>query len=103
MAGQPLGAPAPSSPSVPLPASQRPRLRVAATSRTRRIHGVFLLGSELATVYSSRRAADGQGVSMTVGSGSLVLTGSMTPTQARAMARALAAAAEASEAQGGAA
>lgn len=103
MAGQPLGAPAPLSQAVPLSAPQPAPLRVLAASRTRRNHGVFLLGSELATVYSSRRAADGRGVSMTVGSGSLVLTGSMTPTQARAMARALAAAAEASEAQGGAA
>lgn len=103
MAGQSLGAPAPLSSPVPLPAPQRAPLRVMASSRTRRNHGVFLLGSELASVYSSRRAADGQGVCMTVGNGSLVLTGSMTPTQARAMARALTAAASAAEAQGGAA
>ena len=97
MAGQPLGAPALHSPAS-LPEAQRGLHRVTASSRTRRNHGVFLLGSELATVYSSRRASDGHGVSMAVGAGSMVVTGSMTATQARAMARALMAAASATEA-----
>lgn len=99
MAGQPLGAPALLSPAS-VPAPQRAPHRVMASSRTRRNHGVFLLGDELATVYSSRRASDGHGVSMAVGAGSLVLTGSMTASQARAMARALIAAASAVELQG---
>ena len=104
MAGQSTGALAPLS-LESLPAPQSAPHRVMATSRKRRNHGVFLLGDELATVYSSRRVADGQGMGLglTVGNGSLVLTCSMTPTQARAMAYALAAAATAAEAQGGAA
>ena len=103
MAGQLIGAPAPQSPasfSAPLRAVIR---APAASSRTRRNHGVFLLGHELASVYSSRRASadlERLGVSMSVGAGSLVLTGSMTATQARAMARALMAAAAAVESQG---
>lgn len=102
MAGASTGALAPNS----LPrssTSQRSPRRVIAVSRTRCNHGVFLLGNELATVYSSRRSAESLGVSMSVGSGSLVLTGSMTANQARAMARALVAAASAAEQQGGAA
>ena len=99
MAGTTLGAHAPNSPASSS-APQRAPLRVVATSRTRRNHGVFLLGNELATVYSSRRSAESLGVSMSVGSGSLVLTGSMTALQARRMAQALLAAALAAETQG---
>ncbi len=78
---------------------------VPADTRTRRNHGVFLFGAEVAAVYSTRRASDGHGVSMTVGHGSLMLTGSLTPKQARMMARALDAAADAAAAvqEGGAA
>lgn len=97
MAGQSLRATAPLSPSSFLASPDAPR-RVLAASRTRRNHGVFLIGDELATVYSSRRSADSFGVSMTVGNGALVLTGSMTPAQARAMAAALNAAACAADA-----
>ncbi|MEO8059825.1 MAG: hypothetical protein ABI671_16040 [Burkholderiales bacterium] len=99
MAGQSLGAHAPLSPAS-LHAPRGAPYRVLASSRTRRNHGVFLLGDELATVYSSRRTADNLAVCMSVGSGSLVLTGSMSTTQARAMARALMAAASAAETQG---
>ena len=99
MAGQPLGATALLSPASH-PEAQRAPHRVMASSRTRRNHGVFQLGDEQATVYSSRRASEGHGVSMAVGTGSLVLTGSMTASQARAMARALIAAASAVELQG---
>jgi hypothetical protein len=101
MAGPSLGAHAPNSPALSDPL--RVPSHAAASSRTRRNHGVFMLGNELASIYSSRRAADGLGVSMAVGCGSLVLTGSMTSTQARAMACALVAAAQAAEVQGGAA
>ena len=99
MAGTSLGAKAPLS-SSPFSAPERAPHRVIASSRTRRNHGVFLLGNELTTVYSSRRECDALGVSMSVGSGSLVLTGSMTSTQARAMARALIAAANAVDGTG---
>ena len=99
MAGQLIGAPAPQSPVSHHEAQRAPR-RVIASSRRRLNHGVFQLGNELASVYSSRRASDGHGVSMAVGTGSLVLTGSMTASQARAMARALIAAASAVESQG---
>lgn len=99
MAGTSIGAPAPLSPAS-FSAPQCAPPGVIASTRTRRNHGVFRLGNEVASVYSSRRVPDGLGVSMTVGNGSLVFTGSMTATQARAMARALMAAACASEAQG---
>lgn len=104
MAGTSHGATAPvsvASVSTPL----RAPYRVPASSRTRRNHGVFLLGNELATVYSSRRELDDLGVTLTVGNGPLLLTGSITPAQARAMACALVAAATAAEAvqKGGAA
>lgn len=92
MAGQTLGALAPNA-SAHLLAPQCAVPRGAVSSRTRRNHGVFMLGEELASIYSSRRVADELGVSMAVGCGSLVLTGSMTPRQARAMAGALMAAA----------
>lgn len=103
MAGISLGAP---SPDFALPRNEAKRMLrlVPASSRTRRNHGVFLFGGELASVYSSRREADGLGVILTVGQGPLTLTGAMTPTQARGMASALQAAAAAFEArQGGAA
>lgn len=102
MAVPTLGADAPavspspsSSTSTPaVPAAGKLRL-VPGTTRTRRNHGVFMLGSELASVYSSRRETDGRGVILTVGAGALVLNGAMTPTQARSLARALEAAASA--------
>ena len=96
MAGTSLGAPAPLS-IAPVCAPTRAPHRVPTASRTRRNHGVFLLGNELATVYSSRREQDCLGVTITVGNGPLVLTGSFTSTQARVMAEALVAAAAAVE------
>lgn len=102
MAGKPIGATAPQS-SINFSSPDRAPQRVVASSRTRRNHGAFLLGDELATIYSSRRTADTRGVSMTVGNGDLSLSGTMTPTQARAMANGLIAAAYAAEVVGGAA
>jgi hypothetical protein len=90
MAGISSGA---STPSIPTP-------RITS-SRTRLNHGVFRLGDELATVYSSRRSTDCLGVTLSLGTGALVLTGSMTAAQARVMARALLAAAAAAESKGG--
>lgn len=99
MAGISLGACSPASSSPALPAPHATLHRVpAASSRTRRNHGVFLLGNELATVDSSRRRGDACSVMLTVGSGTPLLVGGMTPAQARAMARALVVAAEAAEA-----
>lgn len=102
MAGQPIGAIAPNI-SDTLSAPVRTSHRVIALSRTRRNHGAFLVGNELTTVYSSRRTSEGRGVTVSVGNGSMLLTGSMTPVQARAFANALTAAAAAVDAQGGAA
>jgi hypothetical protein len=102
MAGQTLGALAPNA-SAHLMAPHCAAPRTATSTRTRRNHGVFMLADELASVYSSRRMADELGASMAVGCGSLVLTGSMTPSQSRAMAGTLISAARASEAVGGAA
>lgn len=102
MAVHPLGASAPNSPASH-PTQPRRLIRVPASSRTRINHGVFLFGTEVAAVYSTRRASDGHGVSMTVGHGSVSLTGNLTPTQARMMARALEAAAAAAESTTGAA
>jgi hypothetical protein len=83
--------------------SQRPLFRIVGSSRTRRNHGAFLIGSELATVYSSRRTCEGRGVTVSVGNGQSLLSGGMSPHQARALATALMAAAAAVDAQGGAA
>lgn len=98
MAGISLGAcsPASSSPA-PQAAPKRPTLRLAASSRTRRNHGVFMVGDQLATVCSTRRAGDAHGVLLQFGAGHLVLNGTMTPAQAQQMARALTAAAAAAD------
>lgn len=102
MAGTPLGASAPTLPTSEQ-SPKRPTLQAAST-RTRRHHGDFPTGSAVSTLHSSRRQTDGLGVTLTVGAGSLALTSQMTPTQARAVARGLLAAATAADqAQGGAA
>jgi hypothetical protein len=100
MAGQHLGAPPPASPRSPSsPTEQRQALHLVATcgTRTRRNHGAFTLGGQLACVYSSRRAGQCYGVGFELGAGTLTLASSMTPAQARRMAAALAAAADAAE------
>jgi hypothetical protein len=99
MAGQLTGASAPQS-HLSDRASRRAPLRVVASSRTRRNHGVFLIGTELATVYSSRRTSEGRGVMVSVSNGPATLNGNMTPPQARAFAHALMVAAAAVDAQG---
>ena len=103
MAGPHLVASAPTSPasvspslSASPPAPRRTPLRAVASTRTRRNHGVFMVGDELLTVDSSRRSAECR-VCVTLGSGPLVLSRELTPTQARAMARALVAASIAAE------
>jgi len=97
MAGQTLGAPSPVD-STPLSAPRRTLQLVPGSTRTRRSHGVFTLAGQLACVYSTRRAGACYGVSFELGAGTLTLASSMTPGQARAMARALSAAADAAEA-----
>ena len=93
MAGHSLRTSAPLASDSP----QRAPYRVPASSRTRCNHGVFLLGHELAIVYSSRRSADGQSVTLSLGNGPGDAALGMTPSQARAMARALTSAAAAVE------
>jgi hypothetical protein len=96
MAGTPLGDSSPAS--IPLSGVPRRTLHlVQPATRTRRNHGVFMIGDELASVYSTRRESSCLGVTMVVGNGALQLSGSMTPVQARAMARALSSAADAVE------
>ena len=79
------------------------RVHALPSTRTRRNHGTFVLGGHLACVYSSRQASRCYGVNFEIGAGTLVVNGSMTPAQARSMARALNAAADAiDQASGGA-
>lgn len=98
MAGQTTGTIA--HPSRILTAAQLPQqlhLVAPATTRTRRNHGMFTLGGQLAGVYSTRRGGQCYGVSFELGAGTLSLNSSMTPAQARQMARALLSAAAAVE------
>lgn len=96
MAGLTPGARSPQAPQSGA-ATERIPLRIPASSRTRCVHGVFPLGAELATVYSSRRESDGLGVALAISTGSLLVTVGMTTDKARAIARALEAAARAAE------
>lgn len=98
MAGIPMGASTPTASAHPQATPKRTILRLAASSRTRRNHGAFLVGDHLATVCSTRREGDAQGVLLQFGGSSLTLSGAMTPAQARVMALALTAAAQAAEA-----
>lgn len=91
MAGSTLGIRTPALPAVGT-ADGRPH------SRTRRNHGAFNLGGQLACVYSTRRAGLARGVSFELGAADLLLRGSLTPMQARHLAQALSAAADAAEA-----
>lgn len=74
---------------------------VPGSTRTRRHHGAFTLGGQLACIYSTRRAGQCYGVSFELGAGTLTLASSMTPAQARCMARALEAAADAADVRTG--
>lgn len=98
MAGTSLGASTPTASAHLQATPKRPTLRLPASSRTRRNHGAFLIGDQLATVCSTRREGDAQGVLLQFGCSSLTLSGAMTPAQARVMALALTAAAHAAEA-----
>lgn len=67
------------------------------TTRTRRNHGVFLVGDKLLCIFSSRRAADPASVLLSVGTAPTVFAGRMSPAQARSLSSALARAADAAE------
>lgn len=87
MAGLNLGAPAPA-------VSPSPK-----STRTKRLHGNFLLGDARFVVASSRQRDDGPNA-IVIGAGGkaadrLLITGRCTPQQARVIARALLQAAEA--------
>ena len=104
MAGLSQGAPAPSSPS-PLPAPHgaphgtptRPPYRIPTGTRTRRLHAVFSMGDDLASVHSTRREVEARGVIVTLSDGAQWLSVQMLPAQARALTRSLLDAAEAVE------
>lgn len=99
MAGHPSGASTPSSTLPATTTSAPPRLQLVRSgdTRARRHHGAFMLGGQLACVYSARSAGKCYGVSFELGAGTLSLAARMTAGQARAMARALVAAADAAE------
>lgn len=101
MAVFPLGiiTPAPVAPTATPATTARHALRlVPVTSRTRRCHGVFILGDRLACIYSTRRSTSAHGVTVELGHGDQPVPVSLTPPQARAVARALLTAADAAEA-----
>ena len=100
MAGTTPGAHAPTSLASPTAPTVALHLVQDRSTRTRRNHGAFHIGGQLACVYSTRRAGQCYGVSFELGAGTLTLAGAMTPGQARTMANALAAAADAAEAAG---
>ncbi|XVJ70353.1 MAG: hypothetical protein HEQ39_12430 [Rhizobacter sp.] len=97
MAVTSMGAHAPSTsprPSAPLGASPTGP-RGHASTRTRHVHSVLMLGDGDATVTSSRRQGEPRAVSITVRQGSILLTGHLTAPQAQALAEALAKASKA--------
>ena len=60
------------------------------STRTRRLHGAFLLDTQVARVWSSKRAGDVRGIVVELGDNAMLgLTGRFTSTQARMIARAL--------------
>lgn len=101
MAVHTLGAPSPASSSTVQPAAlraaARPLLQLVqrTRSRTRCNHGTFMLGGQLAAVYSTRSAGQCYGIRFELGTSTLSVDAAMTASQARSMARALLAAAAA--------
>jgi hypothetical protein len=85
MAGLAVGASAPFN-LAPGANARRTLHLPGGKTRTRLSHGAFPLGDLIASVYSSRRDSDGR-VTLSVGRAALRLDVSMTPEQARAMAR----------------
>lgn len=96
MAGISMGAPAPAFPAS-IPAADSAVNRIPEVSRRRRCHGVFSLDAQLCVVYSLRRVEPGKGVQLVLGHDGPVMTPHMSPTQARNLARALVAAADAAD------
>ena len=89
------------APLFPIPTKVRDGLvrSVPVATRTRRNHGVFIFGDDLACVYSSRRSGDDRPVQLVIGHADILYAGHMTIVQARLVARALVAAADAADAQ----
>jgi hypothetical protein len=97
MAGSPLGTSAPTPPA-PGATQRRTLYRVPTTTRTRRLHGVCLVGGALLSVYSSRSAgAAGRAVTVTMQTSASERTVSMAPADCRVLARSLVLAADAAE------
>lgn len=94
MAGNPLGAAAPTSPKDD---TSRPFYRVPASTRTRRLHGVCLAGDLLLSIYSSRQAGTDLAVMLAGQRGAAERVCNMPAESARALARALEQAANAAE------
>lgn len=80
ISSRPSSAPLGASPTGP---------RGHASTRTRHVHSVLMLGDGDATVTSSRRQGEPRAVSITVRQGSILLTGHLTAPQAQALADAL--------------
>jgi len=104
MAGYPMGAHAPASPAtitlpptLPTSGPGGAPYRIPTTTRTRRLHAVFALGDDLASVHSTRREVEARGVIVTLCNGAQWQAVRMLPAQARSMARTLIDAAEAVE------
>ena len=101
MAVHSRGATAPAFPhavqaSAPTPPQRTPlHLVPTVRTRTRCNHGTFMLGGQLAAVYSTRSAGKCYGIRFELGTSTLHVDADMTPGQARSMARALLAAAAA--------
>lgn len=86
MAGNPLGAAAPASPSVGI---ARPEYPVPSSTRTRRLQGVCLAGDLLLSVYSSRQVGASHSVSLTLCDGAIERTVRLSEKQASELAQAL--------------
>ncbi|WP_396268516.1 hypothetical protein [Ideonella sp.] len=97
MAGSPLGTSAPTSPA-PGAAQRRPLYRVPTSTRTRRLHGVCLVGDSLLSVFSTRTAgAVGRAVTLTVQTSASERTLNLAAADCRVLARSLVLAADAAE------
>ncbi|MFT3820475.1 MAG: hypothetical protein QM750_23160 [Rubrivivax sp.] len=101
MAGYPTDASAPRPfPRPSLDASSsNPPPNPFTTTRTRRRHGTFVLAGRMAIVTSSRRQGEALAIGLEIGPDGELLRGLITPAQARSIARALSAAADAVDLQ----
>lgn len=97
MAGFSLGTAAPTPPA-PGATQRRTLYRVPTTTRTRRLHGVCLVGDSLLSVFSTRTAgAAGRAVTLTVQTSASERTLNLAAADCRVLARFLVLAADAAE------